>query len=58
MTQNIRKAAEQHKDSLTDINDDKLLDDVFFIVRQCVTRAAGCGKLFYIMNFNLTHTYP
>ena len=57
MTQNIRKAAEQHKDSLTDINDDKLLDDVFFIVRQCVTRAAGCGKLFDGMNFNLFHIY-
>ena len=45
MTQNIRKAAEQHKDTINDINDDKLLDDVFFIVKQCVTRAAGCGNL-------------
>ena len=45
MTQNIRKATEQHKDTINDINDDKLLDDVFFIVKQCVTRAAGCGNL-------------
>ena len=46
MTQNIRKASEQHKDTgINDINDDKLLDDVFFIVKQCVTRAAGCGNL-------------
>ena len=45
MTQNIRKAAEQHKDTLNDINDDKLLDDVFFLVKQCVSRAARCGSL-------------
>ena len=46
MTQNIRKASEQHKDTgINDINDDKLLDDVFFIVKQCVSRAAGCGNL-------------
>ena len=42
----LRLAVQQHQESIaTDIIDDKLLDDVFFIVKQCVTRAAGCGNL-------------
>lgn len=46
MTQNIRKAVQQHQESvISDIVDDKLLDEVFFIVKQCVSRAAGCGNL-------------
>ncbi len=45
MTQNIRKAVQQHQETASEINDDKLLDDVFFIVKQCVSRAASCGNL-------------
>ena len=42
----LRLAVQQHQESIaTDIIDDKLLDDVFFIVKQCVIRAAGCGNL-------------
>jgi hypothetical protein len=42
----LRLAVQQHQESIaTDIIDDKLLDDVFFIVKQCVTRSAGCGNL-------------
>ena len=45
MTQNIRKAVHQQQDSSNDMTDDKVLDDVFFIVKQCLSRAAGCNNL-------------
>ena len=45
MTQNIRKAVQHQHDSSNDMTDDKLLDDVFFIIKQCLSRAAGCGNL-------------
>ena len=42
----FRLAVQQNQESIaTDMIDDKLLDDVFFIVKQCVNRAAGCGNL-------------
>lgn len=56
MSQNIRKATEQHREMLTSstldstdltmtAGDDKLLDDVFYIVKQCVSRAVGSGSV-------------
>ena len=42
----FRLAVQQNQESIsTDIIDEKLLDDVFFIVKQCVNRAASCGNL-------------
>ena len=43
MTQNIGKAMQQFKESSIDV--EKILDDVFFIVKQCVTRSIGCANL-------------
>ena len=48
MRQNIRKATDQHRHSLNgqDSSDgDNLLDEVFFIVKQCISRATGCGNV-------------
>ena len=46
MTQNIRKAMNQFKENCSvDLRDDRILDEVFFIVKQCVTRSIGCGSL-------------
>ena len=43
MTQNIGKAMHQFKESSIDV--EKILDDIFFIVKQCVTRSIGCANL-------------
>ncbi len=54
MKQNIRKATDQHVHTLNTISDgsnqdgdnsEKLLDEVFFIVKQCISRATGCGNV-------------
>ena len=45
MSQNIRKAMNQFKENSVDLLDDRILDEVFFIVKQCVSRSIGCASL-------------
>ena len=45
MTQNIRKAMNQFKENSAELLDDRILDEVFFIVKQCVSRSIGCASL-------------